>query len=74
MGRPSISLQRPPVAVCFLLPELALLPASVFCKLGAGLPLFARGPLEVPGDPSMAPGPLRHTPTASFPMGSTALT
>ena len=48
-GRPSNCLQRPPMAVCFLLPELALLPASVFHKLGADLPFFARGPLEVPG-------------------------
>ena len=48
-GRPSNCLQRPPMAVCFLLPELALLPASVFRKLGARPPLFTEVPLEVPG-------------------------
>ena len=48
-GRSSNCLQRPPMAVCFLLPELALLSASVFRKLGAGPPFFAGVPLEVPG-------------------------
>ena len=48
-GQPSNCLQRPPMAVCFLLTELALLPASVFRKLDAGPPLFAGVLLEVPG-------------------------
>ena len=42
-------MQRPPVAVCFLLPELAVLSDSVFRKPGLCLPLFAGGPWEVPG-------------------------
>ena len=78
VGWPSISLQRPPVPFCFLLPELALLPAPAL-----GTPGLAHHPLPgthgrcqvaQPGDPSMAPGPLRCTPTASFPMGRTTLT
>ena len=56
-----------------------MLSASEFGKPGAGPPLLAGGPWEVPGalelgDPSMAPGPIRRTPTASFLMGRTALT
>ena len=54
------------MAVCFLLPELGLLPASVFHKLGASLPLFPRGPLEVPGavdhvTPAWHPSPQTHS-------------
>ena len=49
VGRPSISLQRPPVAVCFLLPELALLPALALGTPGAGAPLLAGDTWEVPG-------------------------
>ena len=79
VGQPSNCLQRHPVAICFLLPGLALLPAWAFGKPGAGPPLLAGGPWEVPGalepgDPGTAPGPIRHTPAASFPMGRTALT
>ena len=48
------------MAVCFLLPELAVLSALVFHKPGLRLPLFTRGPMggaRCPrlGDPSMAP-------------------
>ena len=49
MWHPSNCLLRPPVAVCFLLPEQALLPASAFGKPGASLPPLARGPWVVSG-------------------------
>ena len=42
-------MQRPPMAVCFLLPELALLPAPALGVPGAGLPPLTRGPWEVLG-------------------------
>ena len=74
--RPSNSLNIHPIALFFLLIELALLLALAFRKPGGAPPLLSWGLLEVPGllDPSMAPDPLRHTPAASFPMGRTVLT
>ena len=84
-GWPSNCLQRPPVAVCFLLPELALLPAPALGTPRAGLPPLARGPWEVPGalgqvTPAWRPAPSDavltrpYSPAASFPMGRTTLT
>ena len=60
------------MAVCFLLPELTLLPASVFRKLGAGPPPFAGVPLEVPGalgrvTPAWHPAPSDTLPKAPSP-------
>ena len=46
VGQPSNCLQRSPVAVCFLLPELALLPTLAF---GKPVPPLAGGPWDVPG-------------------------
>ena len=76
MVRPSNSLNIHPIALFFLLIELALLLALAFRKPGGAPPLLSWGLLEVPGllDPSMAPDPLRHTLAASFPMGRTVLT
>ena len=74
VGQPSNCWKRPPVAVCFLLPELALLPTPALVTPGAGPPHLAKGPWDGPGDPCMALGPLRCTPTATSPMGRTALT
>ena len=67
-------MQRPPVAVCFLLLELALLPAPALGTPGASLPPLVGGLWEVPGDTGMATSPLRHTPAASFPVDRTVLT
>ena len=49
LGAAHQCMQRPPVAVCYLLPELGLLPTWAFGKSGAGLPLLAGGPWAVPG-------------------------
>ena len=46
---PSNCLQRASVAVCFLLPELALLPTLALGTQGAGPTPLARGPWEVTG-------------------------
>ena len=66
---PSTCLKIYPVAVCFLLTELAWLPALGFLKQGGGPQLLSSGPSELQGtldqvDPSMAPSVLKHTLTA----------
>lgn len=78
MGQPSSYLQRHPIAVCFILPELALLPISAFLQSVGVLPLLTRGPQEVPGSLHQVT-PVWHlapsdSPTASFPIVWTTMT
>lgn len=70
---PSNCLKIYPVAACFLLTELAWLPALGFLEAVGGPTTPQLWPIGVaryrPGDPSMAPSVLKHTLTAWIPPG-----